>query len=136
MLARLRRTVSRWPTGVNRQELQALSRELIKIPEGDRFDALAEPFIDATYGGFLAQQYAGSLLVAARPPCSRPVLEVLRTVLPKWNRSIEELPQYLRECFGQRILLTALDDLDREHSVDPALTQTMRFWLRGRPDAV
>ena len=131
-LERLRHAVLRWPDRVNPQELLTLERQADRLPPGERFNLITRPFVDLTYGGFLAQQYAGSLLLKLRPSCARPVIDVLLELLPNWNRSIEELPHYLEHVFGCDAVLSAVDDVDRRAVVDPALTRTVRYWLRVR----
>ena len=133
-LERLRRAVARWPSQVNPQELQVLIKKAELVPADKRFHVLAAPFIESvTYGGFLGQQYAGQILVHLKPPCEHQVDDVLCELLPNWNRSVEELPKYLAMVFGRNTLLTALDRLDLQQSVDPVLTNTVRFWLRLPP---
>jgi hypothetical protein len=122
--------VQRWPDQVNPQELLTLERQADRLPPEERFDLIARPFVDLTYGGFLAQQYAGSLLSKLRPSCARSVIDVLLELLPNWDRSIEELPHYLEHVFGRDAVLSAVDDLDRRAIVDPVLTRTVRYWLR------
>jgi hypothetical protein len=129
-LERLRHAVLRWPERVNPQELRSLERQAGKLPPEDRFDVVSRPFVDLTYGGFLAQQYAGSLLLKLQPTCARPVMDVLLELLPNWNRSIEELPHYLEQFFGRDSVLTALDEIDRRGALDAVLTTAVRYWLR------
>jgi hypothetical protein len=130
-LDRLRGAVVSWPSAINPQELLMLERHAAMLPEAERFDVLTRAFVNPKYGGFVAQQYSGSLLLRLQPPCTRPVVEVLSELLPNWNRSIEELPKYLERTFGRGALLSALDELDRQDVVDAAVLQTVRFWLRS-----
>ncbi len=104
------------------------------VPADKRFHVLAAPLFEpVTYGGFLGQQYAGKMLVSLKPPCGHPLDDILCKLLPNWNRSVEELPNYLAMVFETDALLSALDRLDLAQSVDPVLTNTIRFWLRLRP---
>jgi hypothetical protein len=128
LLDRVRRATERWPT-MNPQEVGDLERIVLRMPVQDRFDALAEPFADPPDNAFLAQEYAGQLLMKTSPPCPHDLHAVLRRLLPKWNRSVEELPWYLARVFGHDAVVRSLEVIDRAVEVDRELTDTVRFWL-------
>ena len=129
---RLRRAVIRWPDQLNPQELLSLKRQLSRLTADVQFDVLAQPFLHPPeYGNpYLAQEYAGRLLVEIAPPCTWPLDEVLRNLLPGWNRSVEEFAFYLASTFGRDVVLAALAPLDDAQQVERAKTDTVRFWLR------
>lgn len=128
--SRLLRAPERWPTAVNPQELEVLARKLGRFAPEERFDLLAEAFTGAE--SYLLQQYAGLILDRTNPPCQHPLGEVLRRVLPQWNRSVEQLPRYLAAAFGRDGLLAGLAEVERSGAVDRAKTNAVRYWLRGR----
>ncbi|XXX72338.1 hypothetical protein WMF30_32290 [Sorangium sp. So ce134] len=114
---------------MNPQELLQLERQLARIPPDDRADVLLAPFADPPAEAFLAQQYAGALLLKLRPPCSGPLAELLRRVLPRWNPSVEQLPWYLAGCFGRDAVIACLDALDESGEVNRSLIASARFWM-------
>jgi hypothetical protein len=130
LLARLYRAAERWPR-VNPQELQHLERLVAGLPPDDRADVLLQAFVAPPANAYLAQQYAGELLTRLRPPCPRPLTDLLRSVLPNWNRSVEQLPWYLADVFGSNAIVESLDEIDRRGTVDRVQTAAVRFWLEG-----
>ncbi|WP_437898711.1 hypothetical protein [Sorangium sp. So ce124] len=130
VLARLYRAADRWPR-VNPQELRHLERLVARLPPDDRSHVLLRAFVAPPANAYLAQQYAGELLKRLRPPCSGPLTDLLRSVLPKWNRSVEQLPWYLADVFGSKAIVKSLDEIDRCDMVDRVQTATVRYWLKG-----
>jgi len=102
-----------------------------ELPPDGRLFPLLELFSDPPPNAYLAQEYAGQLLVRFKPPCPDPVDATLRRVLPRWDRSVEQLPLYLREVFGHEAVLSCLNRLADE-GVDPEQLDTVRFWVRAR----
>ena len=127
---RIHRATERWPT-VNPQQIEHLRQIVMSMPIEDRFNALAEPFTDPPVNALLAQEYAGHLLMKINPPCPQDLYVVLRSLLPKWNRSVEELAWYLGRVFGDDAVVRTLEAIDRAGEVDRELTDTVRFWLRN-----
>ncbi|WP_437933294.1 hypothetical protein [Sorangium sp. So ce341] len=92
---------------------------------------LLRAFVAPPANAYLAQEYAGELLTRLRPPCSSPLTDLLRSVLPGWNRSIEQLPWYLADVFGSKAIVESLDEIDRCGTIDREQTIAVRFWLKG-----
>lgn len=115
---------------VNPQEYAYLARVLRQIPTWQQFDLLAPAFLNDSY---IMQQYAGRLLVELKPPCVRPLAELLSSLLPRWNASVEQLPVYLASVFGLDSLHHALDALDAQRAQGSAKTKIVRYWLRLVP---
>jgi hypothetical protein len=103
------------------------------LPVEQRFNVLAQAFVAPPHDAYLAQEYAGQLLTMLKPPCPLRLGESLRQVLPKWNRSVEQLPLYLVGEFGHEAVVLALDEIDETGAVDRELTAAMRYWQRGSP---
>lgn len=114
---------------LNPQELAHLGRDLQRVPPRSQFELLATAFFE---NDFLGQSYAGKLLVQLSPPCPHVLSQVLPQLLPGWNLSIEELPFYLANTFGQDALLAALEEVDAQRSPGYSKTRTVRYWLRAR----
>ena len=64
---------------------------------------LTFPFVRPPDNVWLAQEYAGQLLMKIKPRCPDELDYVLRRLLPKWDRSVEQLPWYLAEVFGREL---------------------------------
>ncbi len=129
-IARIVAASERWPS-LNHQELERLRRRLRQTPEEGQFDALVAAFVDPPRNTCLAQEYAGRLLEVLNPKPRVPLDELLLLVLPGWDPSIEQLPTYLRNRFGDDIVVAALARLDEASAVKPELTEAVRFWLRS-----
>lgn len=115
---------------MNPQEFDQLARAMDELPPYRRLAPLLELFSDPPPNAYLAQEYAGQLLMRFKPPCADPIDPMLRRVLPRWDRSVEQLPLYLREVFGPEAVLSCLDRL-AEDGVDPERLDTVRFWFRA-----
>ena len=96
---------------MNPQEFDQLVRVMDELPPYSRLAPLLELFSDPPPNAYLAQEYAGQLLIRFKPPCPGPIDLILRRVLPRWDRSVEQLPLYLREVFGPEVVITCLDRL-------------------------
>ncbi|MGK3959306.1 hypothetical protein WMF38_40455 [Sorangium sp. So ce118] len=116
---------------MNPQELQHLERLAADLPPDDRSRVLLRAFVAPPAHAYVAQQYAGELLTRLRPPCSGPLTNLLRSVLPNWDRSVEQLPWYLADVFGSKAIVESLDEIDRCGTIDRAQTAAVRFWLKG-----
>ena len=106
---------------------------------GDRalFEALYEPFDSASEAeyDFSDQQIAGRLLLELQPECVLTPREAVERSLHQWNRSVEELPFYLDDCFGREALLAAIAEIEQESTLDTQAAEeleTYRFWLLGK----
>lgn len=130
LTARIARASERWPD-LNGQELEHLRAYLRHMSEDAQFDALVAAFVDPPPNAYLAQEYAGRLLEAMKPRCPIAPDEFLPLVLPRWDRSIEQLPAYLNASFGRQEVLDALARVDEAGTVKPEITNTVRFWLRS-----
>ena len=124
---RIRRAAERWPS-VNPQEFENLARMIGQLPPEERLAPLLGVFVNPPPDAYPSQEYAGQLLMQLKPQCPHPVDATLRQVLPRWNRSVEQLPLYLREVFGLDAVLGSLDRLADE-GVDPHRLDTLRHWL-------
>jgi len=131
--ARISRAVQRWPM-LNPQEFEHLVTLAARFPPDEQLDSLMVLFVDPPENAYLAQEYAGQLLRRLKPPCPYPLDVLLQRVLPKWNRSIEQLPAYLVEIFGPAAVLQSLARLDETSAIDPEISATVRCWLRVQGD--
>lgn len=120
----------------NSQQFEQLVSRLKKLEESTVADGLLRVFTDGNGPplGSAAQELAGALLAQLMPRSSIELEPFLRAALPKYELSVEQLPDYLARRFGPSELDTALQRLDRDQfgaSYRRAI-DTFRFWLRGR----
>jgi hypothetical protein len=120
----------------NPQQFQQLESRLRKVPEAEVAQGLLRVFTDgaAPPEGSPAQELAGQLLAALRPRSEVSLRSVLQNSLPRYELSVEQLPQYFGWLFGATQVLAAIQELERERvsPEDLRALQTMRFWL-GSP---
>ena len=79
------------------------------------------------------QDLAGSLLVELNPSCPISAVELLRTTLPNWNRSVEQLPFYVENQFGHEETIKAIESIESDPQLSESLStklSTCRYWLR------
>ncbi len=114
-------------------------RELAILQErfGDEalFQALYLVFCDSNPPGHPLehQSTAGDFLVDLNPSCPISAVEFLRTTLPNWNRSVEQLPFYIENQFGREATIEAIESLEADPEISESLStklSTCRYWLR------
>lgn len=81
---------------------------------------------------YLDQEYAGRLLFALKPPCPLDIAATIKRVLPTWDYSVEQLPQYFDAAVGRERVLEALDALGSccSSEEEQRAIETFRYWLR------
>lgn len=82
---------------------------------------------------YVHQEFAGSLLLDLSPSCPISAVEFLRTTLPNWNRSVEQLPFYVERKFGHRETIKAIESIESDPLLSESLAtklSTCRYWLR------
>jgi len=110
------------------QELRLLSSQLTKLNAGLLLVFSRSEPANANYR---KQELAGRMLEKLNPKATIELSSVLRQVLPAYNVSIEQVPQYLAGRCGRDSVLRVLklfeiEDLD---SRSKAAAKTMRWWL-------
>lgn len=121
------------------QQLKQLASRLRKAHEARVLQGLLKVF---THGepapvGSAAQELSGKLLAELRPIGPLELKSVLRESLCRYERSVEQFPQYLAAACGSSAVLVALQELEHEpiSELERRALQTMRFWLRNSPTA-
>lgn len=118
----------------NCQQFEQLVSRLRKLEEGIVAEGLLGVFTEGSAPpvGSQAQELAGAILVKLMPKSAIELEPLLRAALPRYELSVEQLPNYLADRFGPRELEAALDKLDQDQfgvncrrAID-----TFRFWLR------
>jgi hypothetical protein len=123
---------------VDRQRLTQWIEILRQRPGDEVFEALIGVFCNVHREDklFVAQEYAGRILLALKPPCSRDIQDVIKRTLATWDLSVEQLPWYFAEIVGLEAVLRVLDVLDTQVSSQQErdAIRTFRFWLRVQRD--
>ncbi|WP_068266585.1 hypothetical protein [Rubripirellula obstinata] len=117
----------------HKRTLHELRMQAQSLPRSLRAGALLHVFVDSNdYGD---QQTAGRLLVDLQPTCPHPLEDVLDAIAPTWNVSVEELPFYLSDVFGPKLVadtaLTLASRFDESDRRNRALG-TVAWWLKRR----
>ena len=107
------------PRRIDAQRLEQWLSVLRRRPVDEVFSALIEVFrsADRPHNRYLDQEYAGRLLLALKPPCPLDIEATIKRVLPTWDYSVEQLPQYFDAAVGRERVLQALAALDRKSVV-------------------
>ena len=114
------------------REIQ-LRKRFMEIPKAERFDALLYFFTHSNnYGD---QQDCSRFLSEPDVDCDRSLEELLESIAPTWNLSVEELPHFLAETFGFERVVDACKLLAEKHHQDSYERRslcTIAWWLRAR----
>ncbi len=115
---------------VDPQQCNQLAKLFERQPHDEVFEGLfAVLTSDERY---VAQQLAGRLLIQVMPACPRTDLDtMLRSLLPVWDRSVEQVPWYLERAFGRGPLHDAIRrvgscELD---ATETAALGSFGFWV-------
>ena len=120
---------------VDAQRLEQWLSVLRRRPVDEVFSALIEVFRErrpTPHPFNLDQEYAGRLLLALKPPCPLDIEATIKRVLPTWDYSVEQLPQYFDAAVGRERVLQALDALRSgcASEEEQRAIETFRYWLR------
>ncbi|GAB3729206.1 hypothetical protein GCM10027594_11300 [Hymenobacter agri] len=77
---------------------------------------------------YAQQEFAGQILEIVRPTSLRNPKELLQRVLTHWNKSVEQLPFWLRENYGIDKLTEVFAQLALT-AVENDKLETMKWWL-------
>lgn len=107
------------------------------LPRRQRAEALLDVFINRSNSSWAIaeQEIAGRLLIALCPKCYRSLDDVLCSIAPGWDASVEQLPLYLADVFGRDVVVEAATRLEGEFpagSREALALSTIRWWLTGR----
>ena len=120
---------------LDKQRLAQWLEVLRDRPGNEVFDALIGVFCNADRPArrYLAQEYAGRLLLALKPPPPLQVQTAIKRILPTWDFSVEQLPWYFEAVIGHEALSQALDALRTQLSSDQEkkAIETFYFWIRA-----
>lgn len=78
------------------------------------------------------QKYAGRILKSLNPKTKDTLDSIMNRVLKNWNKSVEELPFWLKDNYGVENLEKAFDEIEKRDlsSLESDKLQTMKWWLK------
>jgi len=123
----------------NPQENKQLSSQLAKGQPAEVLAGLLLVFSRSvpTASNYRKQELAGRMLEKVKPNAPVELAATLRAVLPAYNPSVEQVPQYLAGRFGKEAVIQELVRLEAEEH-DPrskAGAKTMRWWLGDKTES-
>ena len=128
-------TADRFGSG-NPQQLKLLSSQFAVAQAEEVVAGLFLVFSrsDPTSPTFQRQELAGRILGKLNPKVAVDLRQRLREVLPAYNPSIEQVPQYLESRCGRPAVLEELRRIEAEQpgSRTAASARTMRWWLKDK----
>lgn len=110
-----------------------LQQKFNSVPDAEKFHAILSVFTESNV--YADQQSAGKLLVDYKPQCDDSLTEILTSIAPTWNLSVEELPFYLSDVFGAQVVATSaimLSEEMAENSTERKALETVAWWLKRR----
>lgn len=128
-------TAERFGSG-NPQQLKLLCSQLAAAQAEEVVAGLFLVFSrsDPTSSTFQHQELAGRILAQLNPRVVVHLGQCLREVLPAYNPSIEQVPQYLEARCGRPAVLEELRHIEAEQpdTRTAASARTMRWWLKDK----
>lgn len=119
----------------NPQQYKFLRLRLMKNSADELGYGLLDLFFTAPgdHRNIERQELAGRLLLELSPQFEFDLKTTLRMVLPNYELSVEQLPQYLVGIFGKDEVTHVLQNMQGETRDEQYLRniQTMHFWIRG-----
>lgn len=114
-----------------------LRRKLEALPAAERMTTLIRIFADSSRPAeaFGDQEYAGRLMTELRPKIQDQLSDIIRDILPTWNVSVEQLPNYLADVFGRDCVTECASSMISDFPADSRerrALETICWWIRGR----
>ena len=117
----------------NPQQLKLLRSEFEKSRPDEVLAGILLVFSrsEPTEGNYQKQELAGRMLERLNPAAPLDLAQALRDVLPAYNPSIEQVPQYLAGRCGKEAVIQELLRFESHEQGSRAsgCAKTMRWWL-------
>ncbi|WP_207535565.1 hypothetical protein [Desertivirga arenae] len=81
---------------------------------------------------FTDQKFAGQILKITKPKSERTALEILKRTVKNWDKSVAELPLWMKENFGEGILSEAFRLYSMSETDPDGKIKTMEFWIKQK----
>jgi len=81
---------------------------------------------------YVDQKYAGIILKRIKPKTEIDLILILKNILENWNKSVEELPFWLKENYGIGLLKKKLGEFENQNlnNIEYEKLKTMKWWLK------
>jgi hypothetical protein len=123
----------------NPQQSKFFGSTLNKCAPAEVFNGLLAVFVECPFDErhYYRQELAGRLLEKIKPMYRFELEPTIRAVLPRYDLSIEQLPQHFARVHGRKDVLDVLDRLAVASLPDQELVavRTMWWWLTGERHA-
>ncbi len=120
----------------NPQEFKLFGSLLSKCNPKDVFAGIILVFSrsEVEANNFPKQELAGRLLDKMKPATKFDIEATIRSILPAYNPSIEQLPYHFARIHGKEAVLGQLLALEKEDLDERSRgsSETMRWWLDGK----
>lgn len=114
--------------------IRQLTKMLSKVNDQIIIDGIIEVFENEERVGkvYEDQKNAGIILKKINPKTKVSIESILNRTLKKWNRSVEELPFWLKENYGIETLKKALSEMENSNlsEMESDKIKTMRWMLQ------
>lgn len=118
----------------NSQQLKQLEFILRKIDDNELFHG-CYPIFCEHHDNFVArQELAGVMLHRIMPKADFELEQVIRSCLPTYELSVEELPWYLSDLFDLAEINAIIDKISvgRLDERENKALETLKYWLRNK----
>ncbi|MEM0576117.1 hypothetical protein [Flavobacterium polysaccharolyticum] len=81
---------------------------------------------------YVDQKNAGKILYRIKPKTEIDLILILKATIENWNKSVEELPFWLKENYGITLLKNKLAEFENQNLNDTEFEKlkTMKWWLQ------
>jgi len=81
---------------------------------------------------YVDQKYAGKILNRIKPKTEIDLILILKATIGNWNKSVEELPFWLKENYGIALLKNKLAEFENQNlnGIEFEKLKTMKWWLK------
>ncbi|MEA9411598.1 hypothetical protein [Flavobacterium sp. PL02] len=81
---------------------------------------------------YVDQKYAGKILNSIKPKTEIDLILILKDTIKNWNKSVEELPFWLKENYGITLLKNKLAEFENQslNDIESEKLIIMKWWLK------
>jgi hypothetical protein len=81
---------------------------------------------------YVDQKYAGKILNLIKPKTDIDLIIILKATAENWNKSVEELPFWLKENYGITLLKNKLVEFENQNlnDIESEKLKIMKWWLK------
>nr|WP_294932390.1 hypothetical protein [uncultured Flavobacterium sp.] len=81
---------------------------------------------------YVDRKYAGKILNRMKPKTEMDLILILKATIENWNKSVEELPFWLKENYGIVLLKYKLAEFENQdlNDIESEKLKTIKWWLK------